>query len=344
MVTCRWYAQNEVQTRLALFYCASALSGAFSGLLAFAIAKMDGVGGRPGWAWIFFLEGLATVVLGCLCFVLMPDTPQLSGRWLDHEEIRYLSVQTTIKEGGSAAMEKTDGFKWKYLRELLTDYKVYLQAWILFTASVCSYGLKFTMPSITKSMGYSTSEAQLMTIPPYVAGAIAAVGFSRLSDHFFWRMPFILIPMTIIIIGFSIVLPLAPDIQNQVPACFIAVMLICIGQYPTNPAGSAWISSNLAGDSKRAMGIALNICLGNTGGIVGSYIFLDSEAPGYRTGFSIGLAFATVAAVSTLLLEVSYWSINKKRDALDEALIRDEYGDDRLAKMGDKSPLFRYKL
>ena len=48
----RWYAQRQVQTRLALFYCASALSGAFSGLLAFAIARMDGIGGRPGWAWI----------------------------------------------------------------------------------------------------------------------------------------------------------------------------------------------------------------------------------------------------------------------------------------------------
>ncbi len=43
---------------------ASALSGAFSGLLAFGIANMDGVGGRPGWAWIFILEGMATVLLG----------------------------------------------------------------------------------------------------------------------------------------------------------------------------------------------------------------------------------------------------------------------------------------
>ncbi|CAD0084620.1 unnamed protein product [Aureobasidium vineae] len=45
-----------LMTRLALFYCASALSGACSGLLAFAISKMDGLGGRPGWAWIFLLE------------------------------------------------------------------------------------------------------------------------------------------------------------------------------------------------------------------------------------------------------------------------------------------------
>ncbi|PGH16159.1 hypothetical protein AJ79_01926 [Helicocarpus griseus UAMH5409] len=340
----RWYAQREVQTRLAFFYCASALSGAFSGFLAFAIAKMNGVGGRPGWAWIFLLEGIATVLIGCACFFIMPDTPQLSGRWLSEKEIRYLTIQTTIKEGGSSAMEKTDKFKWSYLWELLTDYKVYLQAWILFTASVCAYGLKFTMPSITKSMGFTSSEAQLMTIPPYVAGAIAAVTLSKLSDHFFWRMPFILLPMTSVLIGFCMLTPLAPDITHQIPACYIAVMLICIGQYPTNPAGSAWISSNLAGDYKRAMGIALNICLGNTGGIVGSYMFLEREKPGYPTGFGIGLSFAAVTLISTLVLEFSYWKINKKRDAIDEEEIRRQYSDEQLARMGDKSPLFRYKL
>jgi MFS family permease len=67
-------------------------------------------------------------------------------------------------------------------------------------------------------------------------------------------------------------LALAPNIKHQIPACYIGVVLVCIGQYPTNPAGSAWISSNLAGEQKRAMGIALNIALGNCGGIVGSYI------------------------------------------------------------------------
>lgn len=183
-----------------------------------------------------------------------------------------------------------------------------------------------------------------MTIPPYVAGAIAAVTLSILSDHFFWRMPFILLPMTSVLVGFAVLLPLAPNISHQIPACYIAVILICVGQYPTNPAGSAWISSNLAGDSKRAMGIALNICLGNTGGIVGSYMFLDNESPGYPTGFSIGLSFAAVTVFSTVALELSYSRINKKREAMKEDDIRLHYSDDQLARMGDKSPLFRYKL
>ena len=334
-----------MQTRLALFYCASALSGAFSGLLAFGIAKMDGIGGRPGWAWIFLLEGIVTVIIGAACFFIMPDTPALSGKWLTDEEMHYFAIQQIIKDGGRLTSEKGDKFKWSYLIDLVTDYKVYLQAWILFTASVCAYGLKFTMPSITKSMGYSSAQAQLLTIPPYVAGAISAVTLSKLADKFNWRMPFILGPMTSVLVGFCILLPLASNIENRVAACYIGVMLICIGQYPTNPAGSAWISSNLAGDSKRAMGIALNICLGNSGGILGSYMFLDSEKEkGYPTGFAIGLVFAAITLVSTVVLELSYKRINKQRDAMDEDEVRAKYSEEQLARMGDKSPFFRYKL
>lgn len=69
----------------------------------------------------------------------MPDHPSTSGRWLEPQEIRYLELQNTIREGGRSS-EKADKFKWGQLFDLLTDYKVYLQAWILFTASTCAYG------------------------------------------------------------------------------------------------------------------------------------------------------------------------------------------------------------
>lgn len=41
-----WYDRNEMGTRYAIFYMSAALAGAFSGLLAYLIAKMDGVAGR----------------------------------------------------------------------------------------------------------------------------------------------------------------------------------------------------------------------------------------------------------------------------------------------------------
>ena len=277
----------------------------------------------------------------------MPDSPELSQKWLNQEEIHYLLLQRKIKEGNRVNHdgEVAEKFKWSLLRELVTDYKIYLQAFILFTASVCAYGLKFTMPSITKSMGYTSSQAQLLTIPPYVAGAISALTMSYFSDKSGWRMPFVVGPLSIILVGFAILMPLAPNIKHQIPACYIGVVLICVGQYPTNPAGSAWISGQFANDMKRSMGLALNIALGNSGGILGSYMFLDSEKKeGYPTGFGIGLGLSAACIVSTLFLEYSYSRINKKRDAISEDEIRSQYTDDQLHAMGDKSPLFRYKL
>lgn len=44
----KWYLPEETQTRIALLYSSAASGGAFSGILAFGIAKMDGVGGYEG--------------------------------------------------------------------------------------------------------------------------------------------------------------------------------------------------------------------------------------------------------------------------------------------------------
>jgi MFS family permease len=51
-----WYRRSELGIRLALFFSAAAFAGSFGGLLAAAIALMDGVGGKPGRAWILIVE------------------------------------------------------------------------------------------------------------------------------------------------------------------------------------------------------------------------------------------------------------------------------------------------
>ena len=47
-----WYKRDEFGIRAAIFFSAAAVSGSFGGLLAAAIGKMTGVGGKKGWAWI----------------------------------------------------------------------------------------------------------------------------------------------------------------------------------------------------------------------------------------------------------------------------------------------------
>lgn len=52
-----FYKRAELQLRICIFFCAAAVAGAFSGLLAAGIINLDGRGGMEGWRWIFLLEG-----------------------------------------------------------------------------------------------------------------------------------------------------------------------------------------------------------------------------------------------------------------------------------------------
>lgn len=52
-----WYKRYEVMHRMAIFYAAASLSGAFSGLLAYGIQHMEGIGGRHGWQWVSQILG-----------------------------------------------------------------------------------------------------------------------------------------------------------------------------------------------------------------------------------------------------------------------------------------------
>ncbi|KAL8282862.1 hypothetical protein RB600_006038 [Gaeumannomyces tritici] len=341
-----WYMPRDLAQRIAWFYCTSSLSGAFSGLLAAAIARMHGVGGLEGWRWIFILEGLATVLLGIATFFLLIDSPALGGKWLEPDEIRFLELQRFIKQGGRFQDEGGESrLVWHDLKAVLTNWRLYMQAYILMCQSATSYGTKFTLPTITKSMGFSTTNAQLMTVPPYVAGALSALFFSRLSDRFYWRMPFVAIPMLLITAGYAVVLSLDGDLGGpNVGAAFTGIILTTIGIYPIAPAGSSWAANNLAPASRRAIGVAFNIGVGNLGGIVGSYIYLDTEAPRYPTGFGLSLAFGCSGLLVALLLELSYKWGNKRKEAWTEADAHARYSEDELIKLGDKSPLFRYTL
>jgi hypothetical protein len=46
-----YYPRFELQWRLSIFFSASILAGAVSGLLAYAIANMRDVGGYNAWRW-----------------------------------------------------------------------------------------------------------------------------------------------------------------------------------------------------------------------------------------------------------------------------------------------------
>ncbi|KAL8399501.1 hypothetical protein RB594_000038 [Gaeumannomyces avenae] len=344
----QWYLPDETQSRIALLYSSAATGGAVSGLLAFGIAKMKGVAGLEGWRWIFIIEGLLTVLVGVACFPLLIDKPSLSSAWLTPDEIRYLELRqiarnpTAIKDDGEA--EKHSHFDKKALIAALTDWKMYLLTLGSWSNAVPNYAMKFTMPTIVRSMGFTSAQAQLMTMPPYIVGAISAFVVSALADRRGWRMPFIVGPQAAVITAFIILFTMAADIKNNVALCYFAVTLANAGMYPIFPGVNAWNVANQAGPAKRAVSIGLLVCTGNIGGVVGSYIYKDDEAPRYVTGFGTSLAFVASGIVAVVLLEFLLWRSNKRNAALTEDEVRSKYTEEELELMGDRSPLFKYAL
>ncbi|KAK3711597.1 hypothetical protein LTR37_009588 [Vermiconidia calcicola] len=113
-----------------IFYCAASLAGAFSGLLAFAISKMDGVANLAGWRWIFILEGAVTVLTGFAVLWLLPDSPETS-KWLDDREKKFIRARLDQDSGTrEGRVNTTDEFQLKYLIAAVTDWKLWFTVFI----------------------------------------------------------------------------------------------------------------------------------------------------------------------------------------------------------------------
>lgn len=76
-----YYLRRERHWRVAVFFGGAALAGAFGGILAYAIGKMEGVGGKHGWQWIFILEGVLTIAVSAVAFFFVPTWPQ-KAKWV----------------------------------------------------------------------------------------------------------------------------------------------------------------------------------------------------------------------------------------------------------------------
>jgi MFS family permease len=192
-------------------------------------------------------------------------------------------------------------------------------------------------------MGFSTTVAQLVSAPPYVAAAISAICFAKLSDRFYWRMPFVIAPMLIVVTAYSIIISLNGELEAKKGVAYFSVVLAVIGIYPIQAAAASWNANNIAPSGRRSIAIALNNCVGNTGGIVGSFMYLDRESPKYYTGFGLSLALGLSGACVAVFLEMSYkWANKKKAEIAEEAQAK--YTEEELFDMGDKSPLFKHVL
>lgn len=114
-----WYKRSEAQKRFSFFFSSTTLAGAFGGLLAYGISRMDGDRGYGGWRWVFIIEGVITAVVAIILFFLIPDFPE-DTKWLNEEERAFIREKLANDVGKSAHQIKMG---WREIAAVFKDCK-----------------------------------------------------------------------------------------------------------------------------------------------------------------------------------------------------------------------------
>jgi len=359
-----------LQLRVGIFYASASLSGAFGGLLATAILKMDGVGNLAGWRWIFILEGIATVISSLIAAYFLPESLEAASFFTEEERAfalkRFRLDDTTIQhpetpsptkslEKGeddmhleqavaSSSSEQEEVFEWREVFRGVWEIQVWLTGIAYFGLIVSLYSYSLFLPTIVAGLGYAGSSAQLHTVPPYVPAAVLTVVVAFLSDRLKWRGPFILICLPLAIIGYILAITAETNKTR-----YIAVFFMAAGAYPSAPSILSILPNNSSGHYKRAATTALQLAIANAGGFVATFAYTADQAPKYIRGHTIALVFVCLAWVLVAVNVVYCMWENKARkegrrqDNLTRYQAEVEQGKTR-APIGDRHPDFRFTL
>ncbi|KAL5514524.1 hypothetical protein ACEPAG_1840 [Sanghuangporus baumii] len=329
-----WHPRYMQQYRIGLFFGAATIAGAFSGLLAFAIEHMDGTHGFRAWSWIFILEGIATVAVGIVAFFVLVDFP-VTASFLTPEERAYVIHRK--KYDNSRGFGEAEEFALRYVWAAFKDWQVWLHILVYMSIIGPLYSISLFLP-----FGYSVPITQLLTVPPYVFlhVSIVLLVFAHFSDKVQKRSPFILLGLTMLVVGFSINISAAPRGVK-----YFGTFLCVAGSYAPFPGVLVWLGNNLSGQYKRGVGMALQIGIGKFSGTIASNIYRTRDAPRYILGHGLVLMFIGIGFVCTPLVIATYLRINScRRENMQQARGKADLSVEEIHELGDRAPDFKYTI
>ncbi|KAI0761383.1 MFS general substrate transporter [Trametes elegans] len=334
-----WYPRYMLQWRFGLFWGGATFSGAFSGLLAYAISFMSGTAGLLGWSWIFIIEGLLTIAVATVAFFVFVDLPATAS-FLTPKERAF--VIHRLKSDNSFVGEE-EHFHPRQILDAMCDWKVISGSVANMAITVPLYGSSLFLPSIINGFGYDAAISQLLTVPPYVIATLLVVVSSFYADRIKMRSPIVSAGLVISLIGFCINIS-----DASVRVKYFGIFLVVSGAYGCAPAIIAWVGNNTLGHYKRGVAIGMQVMFGNIGGLVASNIYRVQDAPRYILGHGAEIAFIALGLILVPGTTLVFVRLNARRDAeqkdMTERGIRLEYTAEELKKMGDMAPGFRYTL
>jgi len=229
----------------------------------------------------------------------------------------------------------------KFLWSAMRDYKMWLGMIIYMGCDMPLYAFSLFLPTIISGLGYTGTKAQLITVPPYAAAAVMTISIGYIADRTRQRG---LCNIVIALIGITGFCMLIGTDDNKVR--YAGTFLGAMGIYPCIANTISWVSNNIEGVYKRGVVLGFVIGWGNLNGIVSSNIFLASDAPRYRIGHGVILAYMILFLLGGSI--VNHLVLRREnaarraghRDHLVEGIPENE----RETLLGDQRPDFMYTL
>jgi nitrate/nitrite transporter NarK len=249
-----------------------------------------------GWRFMFFVEGLPSILVGFLVLLLLPDRPR-KAKWLSTEERDGL--ERKIADEDAAQVPHTTG-----LREGLRDSRVLGLALVYFGIVFGNYTLAFFLPQVvsdlqeTFGIEFSLAQIGLITAIPYAITCVVMILNARHSDRTGERRWHVAVPAFIGAVG------VASALFMDSPYLVIAAMTLCAaGVNSAIPVFWQLPSTFLTGVGAAA-GIAMINSFGNIGGFAGPYMtgWLRDLTGNNEAGMFVVAGFMVMAGIVVLVV------------------------------------------
>jgi MFS family permease len=233
-----------------------------------------------------------------------------------------------------------ESFQVKYFWQSVKDWKTLCFAVIYMGADGALYAFSLFLPTIIQQLGYTSTTANLLSVPPYAAAAVMTVFIGWLADRTHQRGLCNIFVSLFGIVGFSMLIGSSnPHVQ------YAGTFLGALGIYPCIANTISWASNNTEGVYKRGVTLGFVIGWGNLNGVVSSNIYRQADKPRFFLGHGVVLAYLTLflfggsIVTRTMLMLENGKRKSGKRDHWVEGKNETE-----VLEMGDKKPDFIYML
>ncbi|KIY43386.1 MFS general substrate transporter [Fistulina hepatica ATCC 64428] len=249
-----WYKRHELAMRISLCMTGT-LPGAIGGLIAFGLVRVH-TSVLSGWQFLYLIEAIPTIVMAVAILLFLPSFP-FTATFLSPREraIAQARVDRDHRPQSHGGMNGLGG-----LKAVLLDINAWMFVVIYASFNVGVATISYFLPTLIKDLGFSSIDAQGMTVAPYTVGWFMVVFQAFHSDRTRDRGYHIMLSSGISFIGYVI---LATCVQKSTGAAYFALFLVVGGNYSLFPLVMSWSANCFSPTSKRGVGTAFIVSISN---------------------------------------------------------------------------------